>query len=243
MPRRLKIAAAAFLITLFAAPCLLLLAPRPLLVWLAEANPEVLFYVETESRRIALTLDDGPDPELTPRILDLLAEHDAHATFFLIGERVPGNEQLLARMRAEGHELGNHLKRDEPSISLSAAQFERQLLHTDSLLTGAGGEGSSGGKWCRPGSGWFNARMLDQLTGQGYRLALGSVYPHDLLLKSPRLIGEFVLKRVRAGSVLILHDGDGHPDRTLRVLGRILPELKRRGFEVGTLTELTTQGN
>jgi peptidoglycan-N-acetylglucosamine deacetylase len=243
LPRRLKIAAAALLLTLIGTPSLLLLAPRPLLGLLAEAHPEVLFYVETERPLIALTLDDGPDPELTPRILDLLAEHDAHATFFLIGERVPGNEKLLERMRAEGHELGNHLDRDEPSISLTAAQFESQLLHTDSLLTRAGGEGSGGGKWCRPGSGWFNERMVDQLAGQGYRLALGSVYPHDLLLKSPRLIAEFVLNRVRAGSVLILHDGDGDPDRTLRVLGRVLPELKARGFEIGTLTELTAPGN
>ena len=52
-----------------------------------------------------------------------------------------------------------------------------------------------------------------------------------------------MLNRVRAGSVLILHDGDGDPDRTLRVLGRVLPELKARGFEIGTLTELTAPGN
>jgi len=64
--------------------------------------------VETAVPALALTIDDGPDPEETPAILDVLRDHDSHATFFLIGSRIPGNEPLLARMRSEGHELANH---------------------------------------------------------------------------------------------------------------------------------------
>lgn len=234
MSRGARIAAAAALIVLVALPALVVLAPRLLVTALAAANPDVLFYVDTERRALALTLDDGPDPAVTPRVLDLLGEYDAKATFFLIGDRVPGNEALLARMRAEGHELGNHLAHDEASIGLSAQVFERQLVHTDSLLAAAGPDP----RWCRPGSGWFNGRMVEQLDAHGYRVALGSVYPHDLLLKSPRLIADFVLSRARAGAVLILHDGDGDPERTLRVLERVLPELRARGFELLTLSEL-----
>ena len=242
MSRRLKSAAAALLLLMAALPLLVLFPPRPLLDALASAHPDVLFYVDTDRPVVALTLDDGPDPSVTPRILDLLAQHDARATFFLIGDRVPGNEALLERMRAGGHELANHLCRDEPAIGLSAADFERQLVRTDSLLAAAGGAGAGGGRWMRPGSGWFNDRMVDQVAAHGYRVALGSVYPHDLLLRSPRLIAEFVLRRAFAGSVLILHDGDGDPERTLRVLERVLPALKARGFEVRTLSELTELG-
>jgi len=242
LSRRLKSAAAALLLLMAALPLLVLFPPRPLLDALASAHPDVLFYVDTDRPVVALTLDDGPDPSVTPRILDLLAEHDARATFFLIGDRVPGNEALLERMRAGGHELANHLCQDEPAIGLSAVDFERQLVRTDSLLTAAGGAGTGGGRWMRPGSGWFNDRMVDQVAAHGYRVALGSVYPHDLLLRSPRLIAEFVLRRAFAGSVLILHDGDGDPERTLRVLERVLPALKARGFEVRTLSELTELG-
>lgn len=242
LSRRLKSAAAALLLLMAALPVLVLFPPRPLLDALASANPDVLFYVDTERPMVALTLDDGPDPSVTPRVLDLLAEHDARATFFLIGDRMRGNEALIERMRADGHELANHLCRDEPAIGLTATEFERQLLRTDSLLTEFGGAGGGGGRWCRPGSGWFNDRMVAQLAEHGYRLALGSVYPHDLLMRSPRLIAEFVGRRAFAGSVLILHDGDGDPERTLRVLERVLPALKARGLEVGTLSELAATG-
>ncbi len=233
----MRIAAAALLVLTLGLPALVLFPPRPVMKALAEANPDVLFYVNTNRPAVALTLDDGPHAEVTPRILDLLAEHDARATFFLIGDRMEGNEALMHRMREEGHELGNHLSEDRMALGLSPENFERQLVHTDSLLA-FGGESDST-KWMRPGSGWFNGRMVEQSAEHGYRLALGSIYPHDLLLKSPRLIAEFILGRAYAGSVLILHDGDGDPERTLEVLARVIPALKQRGFEILTLSELT----
>jgi peptidoglycan/xylan/chitin deacetylase (PgdA/CDA1 family) len=72
--------------------------------------------VDTRAKAVALTLDDGPDAATTPAILDLLRQHGARATFLLITSRVPGNEELVRRMLAEGHEIGNHMPRDEPSI-------------------------------------------------------------------------------------------------------------------------------
>jgi peptidoglycan/xylan/chitin deacetylase (PgdA/CDA1 family) len=237
MKRSLKIGAAALLLVLVAAPVLVIFPPRPLLDAVAKANPEVLFYVDTERPVVALTLDDGPDPEITPQVLDLLARYGVHATFFIIGDRVPGNEALLARMRAEGHELANHMAHDEPSIELSPVEFAHQLAEVDSLI------GGEGGHWLRPGSGWFNGRMIEQLETEGYRLALGSVYPHDLLLKSPALIADFVKERVFPGSVIILHDGDGQPGRTVDVLERVLPDLVARGYRFLTLTELNALGD
>jgi peptidoglycan/xylan/chitin deacetylase (PgdA/CDA1 family) len=218
-----------------ATAALLYFLPRPLLHAVARANPEVLFYVETERPVLALTLDDGPDPLVTPKVLDLLAAHGVHATFFLIGDRVPGNEALLARMRAEGHELANHLAHDEASIGLEPADFMHQLAEVDSLIEGESGTASN---WIRPGGGWFNDRMIEQLETEGYRLALGSVYPHDLVLKSPALIAEFILERSFPGGVIILHDGDGDPERTLAVLERVLPVLIARGYRFLTLTQM-----
>ncbi len=218
-----------------ATAALLYFLPRPLLHAVAWANPAVLFYVETERPVLALTLDDGPDSIVTPQILDLLAAHGVHATFFLIGDRVPGNEALLARMRAEGHELANHMAHDEASIGLAPAEFMHQLAEVDSLIAGEDGTASH---WIRPGGGWFNDRMVEQLETEGYRLALGSVYPHDLVLKSPALIADFILERSFPGGVIILHDGDGDPARTLAVLERVLPVLIARGYRFLTLTQM-----
>jgi len=233
----MRFASALMLALVIGLPLLLIFPPRPLMRAFAEAHPEVLFYVETDRQVVALTLDDGPNPQVTPQILDLLADHDARATFFLLGDQVEGNEDLRDRMRAEGHELGNHLFEDQVSLNLSPQNFEHQLMRTDSLLSY--GAGNASGKWLRPGSGWFNDRMVEQSAEHGYRLALGSVYPHDLLLQSPKLISDYILSRAYAGSVLILHDGDDNSERTLAVLRRVLPLLKQRGFEFITLSELS----
>lgn len=236
MKRWLKVGAAVLLVLGVAVPALIVFPPRQLLYAVARANPQVLFYVETERPVLALTLDDGPDPVVTPKILDLLEHYGVRATFFLIGDRVPGNEALLARMRAGGHELANHMAHDESSIGLTPAEFKHQLAEVDSLIAG---EDGPRGHWLRPGSGWFNERMLEQLETEGYRLALGSVYPHDLVLKSPALVADFILERSFPGGVIILHDGDGDPERTLAVLERVLPVLIARGYRFLTLTEMS----
>lgn len=97
--------------------------------------PQVLWSLDTHLKIVAITFDDGPDNVLTPRILELLAKHGAKATFFCIGSRVPGNEDILHRIVQEGHELGNHLMEECASIQLSSYEFERQLVKTDYLLS------------------------------------------------------------------------------------------------------------
>ena len=235
LPRFTKYAALAFILVFLAGlgGAGILFPPRPVLAWLADLNPRVLFYVDTDQPAVALTIDDGPSPELTPRILDLLAKHEARATFFLIGDHIQGNETLLRRMSAEGHELANHLQSDEPSIGLSARDFERQLLHVDSLIAWAGDT-----KWFRPGSGLYDPRMLRQLEKHGYRCSLGSFYPLEPLVDSPGLFAEQVLSHIEAGAIIILHEGGRERASTLEVLERILPEIRARGFRVLTLSEL-----
>lgn len=93
--------------------------PFPLTRRIAAAHPECLFYVNTSAKQIALTIDDGPDRRTTPQILNLLRKHDAHATFFMISDRVTGNDSLLRQTLREGHEIGNHMTRNEASVSLA----------------------------------------------------------------------------------------------------------------------------
>lgn len=173
----------------------------------------------------------APSPD--PGILEVLAEQDAQATFFLIGEQVPGNEGIVRRMVEEGHELGNHLMADAPSVSLSAEEFERQLLQTHDLLSPFGPV-----RWFRPGSGWYRRRMLKQLGRHGYRCALGSAYAYDCHIRSERYVSRHILLNTRPSSVIILHDGGEDRERTVTVLRRVLPELRRRGYRMVTLSEL-----
>jgi peptidoglycan-N-acetylglucosamine deacetylase len=216
-----------------AAGALLARPPLWLLDWLAARYPGCLYRVPLQAPLVALTLDDGPDSATTPLILAELQRHGARATFFMIAGRVQGREQLVHRVVEAGHELGNHLMQDRPSIRLDAGDFARDLERAHQVLAPYGPL-----RWARPGSGWYSQAMVATMARQGYRCALGSVYPYDAAIASVGFSVRHILRNVRPGAILVLHDAGARGGRTARVLRTVLPELHRRGFRVVTLSEL-----
>ena len=214
--------------------CVLMFRPSWLLKRLSAHSPDVLYSVQTQEPVIALTIDDGPDPSTTPRILDLLLDYDARATFFLLSDRIPGNEALVQRIVDEGHEIGNHLTDDQPSIRLSVDEFEQQLLRAQDVLSQFGEV-----RWFRPGSGWYNKSMRSVLIQHGYRLALGSIHPFDSHIPSSWFATNYILWRSQPGAIIVLHDIGGRGHRTADTLDKILPALRARDFRIVTLTELS----
>jgi peptidoglycan/xylan/chitin deacetylase (PgdA/CDA1 family) len=208
-------------------------APEWLIDRLARRYPGCLYRLPAQAPLVALTIDDGPDPSTTPLILGELRRHKARATFFLIAERVPGQEQLVRRVATEGHELGNHFTQDRASIRLSPSAFEADLLQAHQTLAPYGRL-----TWARPGSGWYSATMVDIMRRHGYRCALGSVYPFDATIPSAAFAARYLLGHARPGAVVVLHDGGSRGRRTARVLSEVLPELRRRGYRVVSLSEL-----
>ncbi|MGD2215821.1 MAG: chitin deacetylase family protein [Gemmatimonadales bacterium] len=221
----------------FGVGSLLFYQPRWLLAVLAERSDEVLYYVDTSEPLVALTIDDGPDRRTTGAILRVLAEHDVKATFFLVAERVAGNGSVVAQIAEEGHEIGNHMTREERSIELTPEEFERSLLAAHRTLSRFAQL-----RWMRPGSGWYNERMLSTIATHGYRCALASIYPYDATLPSRNFAVWHILLNVRRGAVIALHDGGDRGARTAEVLERVLPELQRRGYRVVTLGGLVAAG-
>ena len=212
--------------------------PTLFMEWKRSGSPDVVFYVGTQEPAVALTIDDGPSVA-TLEILEILAENDAQATFFVIGDNVRAHPELARRMVAEGHELGHHMMADEPSIDLPADVFRAQLEEMDGILAGFGGS-----HVFRPGSGWYDDRMVDDAARLGYRTVLGSVYPFDAQIPFPGLSGWYMRQIVGPGSIMILHDGPERGPRTAEVLRRLLPALRARGMRVvtlSTLTELSTE--
>jgi peptidoglycan/xylan/chitin deacetylase (PgdA/CDA1 family) len=207
--------------------------PGWLIDLLAKRPGDVLYHVDTEEPVVAVTIDDGPDAETTPVILQILRENAASATFFLLSERVAGNEDLVKEMVRAGHELGNHLTRDEPAIGLSLEEFEESLLEADGVISRF-----TQPDWLRPGSGWYNQPMLEIARSHGYRVVLGSVYPYDAQIPLSWFAASHILRKLRPGSIIVLHDGGGRGRRTAATLRTILPELGRRGYRLVTLSEL-----
>jgi peptidoglycan/xylan/chitin deacetylase (PgdA/CDA1 family) len=201
--------------------------------WLATHYPGCLYRVPTQARLIALTLDDGPDAATTPLILAELRRHQARATFFLIAERVARQEQLVRRLVADGQELGNHFTRDRPSIRLGQREFAQDLVRAHQVLGRYGAV-----RWARPGSGWYSQTMVATMKEQGYRCALGSVYPYDATIPSADFASRHILRNVRPGAIVVLHDGGARGRRTVQVLQTVLPALRRQGYRVVSLSEL-----
>jgi len=207
--------------------------PRWLLSIAELIIPGVIYFVETSEPVVALTIDDGPDSITTPKVLDILSQHQASATFFLISSKLEGNECLVSELVRQGHELGNHLTQDEPSIQLSPTEFETALLEAHQALSSFVEL-----HWLRPASGWYSARMLKIAHAHGYRVALGDVFPYDTNIPSSQFAAKHILCNVRPGSIIILHDGGIRGEIIVSTLAKTLPELHRRGFRVVTLSEL-----
>jgi peptidoglycan-N-acetylglucosamine deacetylase len=202
---------------------------------LARLRPGCLYQIHTDAPLVALTIDDGPDPVSTPRILAELRRHDARATFFLITTRLSGEERLVEQIVREGHQLGNHFTRDRPSIRLDRQAFEADLLTAHRALATWAQP-----RWARPASGWYSREMVEVMRRHGYRCALGSVYPFDVLIPSVSWANRYILRTVRPGAVVVLHGGN-RGLRTARVLSEVLPELVRRGYRVVTLSEAVAE--
>jgi peptidoglycan/xylan/chitin deacetylase (PgdA/CDA1 family) len=203
--------------------------PNFLISYLQTKYPSVLFQLPLPSNRklLALTIDDAPSAH-TAQILTLLAKYNAKATFFIIGSQISSYPDLLQRMHAEGHETGSHAWRDEPSLSLPLTELKHQIQELDELLP----ENGNGEKYFRPGSGFFSRAMVEMVTGLGYRVVLGSVYPHDPQIHSAWWNARHVLSMVRSGAVVILHDRRGY---SVEQLERVLKGLTEGGWRVESL--------
>jgi peptidoglycan-N-acetylglucosamine deacetylase len=206
--------------------------------WVARASTRcwsMVFAVRTEQPHVALTFDDGPHRETTPALLEVLGAHDAGATFFLIGSRTAERLDLARRVVREGHEVGNHLWEDRPSLFASPRAFERDLVRTGALLSDTLG---SRPVFVRPASGWFSPWMVSVARRHGYRLALGSIAPLDPALHRPQRALRFVVERIQPGAVVVLHEGYPGRDRMAGVVDAVLADLGSRGLQAVTLSAL-----
>jgi peptidoglycan/xylan/chitin deacetylase (PgdA/CDA1 family) len=186
-----------------------------------------------ERRAIALSFDDGPSPANTPAALDLLAEHDARATFFVVGEEVAGREAILERMLAEGHEVGNHTYTHPETVHLRNAELLDEVMRTNALLDALGVRV----RLVRPPYGKDRRRFAAIARQLDLNVALWSIDPKDTRADMPRIVS-VVLERAAPGAIVLLHDGGERRPRTLAACAELMPALRQAGFELTTVSEL-----
>jgi len=156
--------------------------------------------VQTQAPVIALTFDDGPHPVFTPRVLDLLHDFQARATFFVVGQAVEQHPELTARIRAEGHALGNHTYSHVAMSSVPGRVRRREVLTCKRLIAP---------QRChlfRPPWGLQTKAARFDLLRMGYRVVTWDIIAEDWLRQDPADLAQRIISKAIPGSIVLLHD-------------------------------------
>jgi peptidoglycan/xylan/chitin deacetylase (PgdA/CDA1 family) len=194
---------------------------------------------DAPANAVALTLDDGPDPTWTPRVLALLRQYHVHATFCLIGRQAQAHPDLVRQIVTDGHAICNHsMTHPQPFAHRSAAAVEQQINGAQSAITAAAGTAPR--LFRAPGGDWSPA-VFASAAGHGLTPIAWDVDPRDWSRPGTQKIIDSLLA-AKPGDILLCHDGDGdrpggRSDRaeTAQALAVALPQLQSKGYTFVTL--------
>lgn len=200
-------------------------------------------HVVTEKPVVALTFDDGPHPVYTPRFLDLLSRFEAHGTFFMVGKLAANNPDLVSRVAAEGHQIGNHSWDHTPFSFLSGKERRQQLRSCERVLA------PFGSKYFRPPNGDQDLRSRLDALWLGYNVVTWNLTVNDWKGRSGLEMAAELLDKIKPGSIILLHDGlyttldERFIDRgpTLQALEIVLDKLRGK-YRFDTVSKLIETG-
>ncbi len=210
-------------------------APNKPLPGVCPSNADVLHkpgnplqYLPCNGTDIALTIDDGPHPTWTPKVLALLARHRIHATFCMIGQNAAAHPDLVAAVLDGGHHIANHTYTHPMNLpALTAAQIRAEIGRTSDAITAAGG--SHPRLFRAPGGTWSTA-IVAACTAAGMRPLDWSVDTRDWSLPGVAHIVQTILTRTHPGAIILDHDGGGNRQQTVDALTIALPRLIDAGY-------------
>jgi peptidoglycan-N-acetylglucosamine deacetylase len=181
-----------------------------------------------DRRVVALTFDDGPSA-YTPEFLDVLRSKHVEATFFEIGQEMPGREQTMRRILRQGSEIGNH------TMHHAAFPGFAEIAGASSLV-----ESATHFRPClfRPPGGGVDSAVIDAAAALGMRTVTWDVDPSDWSNPGSGAVYGRVVEAVRPGSIVVMHDGGGDRGGTLAALPSIVDTLRGRGYRFATVSEL-----
>lgn len=187
-------------------------------------------YYEKKNRKVvALTFDDGPNPATTNQALDTLSKYGIKATFFVLGKNVSGNEEILKRMKADGHVIGNHSWSHPVLSKLSLDEAKKQVTDTEDALTKVLGSSS---KLMRPPYGAITDDIRKSLD---LSFIMWDVDSLDWKSKNEAAILTEIQREVKNGSIILMHDIHAE---TVNALPKVIDYLKGQGYDFVTVPDL-----
>lgn len=209
------------------------------LVSLKEIQPlsgSIIWHGNRNIPEIALTFDDGPNSQATPKILDILKRYDVKATFFVLGKFIDKNHDIISREAEEGHVIGNHTFTHAKGTITDIEKIDRELVRTNNLILKYTGQNVN---YFRPPFGFENWRFMTESESLGYTIVLWSLDVGDWnKTKTAKDITSRVLKMTKNGTILLLHDGGTSREAVIKSLPVVIKELKHRGYRFVTINEM-----
>lgn len=194
--------------------------------------------VAVSGNYIAMTFDDGPHPQNTPRLLDMLRSRNIKATFYVIGRNVGNHPGIVRRTVAEGHEIGNHSQTHRLLSKLSDSELRKEMQQCQDAIVSAAGVRP---RTMRPPYGGLLQRQRELVHQEfGYPTILWSVDPLDWKRPGPSVVASRILDGTRAGGIVLAHDLHS---QTVDAMPAALDGLLRRGFRFVTVSQLIAMQN
>ncbi|MFY9983708.1 MAG: polysaccharide deacetylase family protein [Chthoniobacterales bacterium] len=201
----------------------------------AEVKPATWFSVHVDGPYIAMTFDDGPSAETTPRLLDILKQRNLKVTFFEIGQNAERNPAIVKRILAEGHEIGNHSWTHPQLSKLSDERVTEEITKTQDAIKNASGSGYTP-TLLRPPYGAITARQKEWIEKQfGLSIIMWSVDPFDWKRPGESVIEQRILAGARPGAIILSHDIH---KQTVDAMPATLDALIAKGFKFVTVSQL-----
>jgi peptidoglycan-N-acetylglucosamine deacetylase len=195
-----------------------------------------------ESKTVAITFDDGPSLEYTPRILDILKEKNTKATFFMTGALVETYPEIAARVAAEGHDVGNHTYNHVNLVFLKGPELTREIEMGERALTEATGIRPV---LFRPPRSILSAEAKRLLADKGYSVIMWTASAADWTGLNERYIMHRLKKAVKPGAAFLFHDGGalvknkgGRREGTVLALPLVIDMIRNKGYKLVTMSEM-----
>ncbi|WP_154655948.1 polysaccharide deacetylase family protein [Fortiea contorta] len=198
---------------------------------------KIVYRVEptNQEKVIALTIDDGPWPNTTTQMLDILKQNDVKATFFWVGQALQANPDIAKRVVAEGHAIGNHTWHHWYQ-QMNPATAQSEIERTAQLIQSTTGVQTT---LFRPPGGVLNNGLATYAKSQKYAVVMWSQTSADTDPRAkPQVFVKNVLRDAKPGSIVLMHDGGGDRRRTVQALPQIISKLKQQGYRFVTVPEL-----
>ncbi len=194
-------------------------------------NPDVVLDL-SDIKHIALTFDDGPRVETTGRLLDILKDNNAKATFFVMGQRVENNPDLVKRMYDEGHAVGNHTFNHKDLTKLKESDVNSQIEKTNVTIRNIIDADTS---LLRPTYGAYNSKTMSMAKDKSMFLILWDIDPMDWNSKNADRIHDHIVSRAKDGDIILLHD---IYHTSVDAAEKVVKTLSEKGFVFVTVPEL-----